>query len=80
MATVTVRIDGTYENGHEYKRDVEVPAPGDEYAGDLPEWWEDYVWEHTGDGIFGKIGSFHDAKIIRADDPALVGETWEWSG
>ncbi len=72
---VTVRIDNTYSDGHESTREVELPRP----AGDLEAWWESVVWKETGDGHgVDRIGSCYTATIVESDDPALVGESYEW--
>lgn len=78
MSTVTVRIEDTYEDGHSAIHEHEVEAPEDD---DLEDWWDEEVFEHTGDGHGAKhpkLGSLHEARIIRADDPTLVGKEMEW--
>jgi len=81
--TVTVKIENAYADGHESEREVEVMAPHlfrsqDPYH--LNEWWEEVVWPKTGDGhgIDAVLGSCYVATIITADDPNLVGATYEW--
>jgi hypothetical protein len=46
----------------------------------MADWWEEVVWPHTGDGhgIDCDLGSCYVATIITADDPNLVGATYEW--
>jgi hypothetical protein len=76
--TVTVRIENTYEDGHESVLEVEVESP--EVPTDLEEWWEERVWEHTGDGhaLGSGMGAWYEATIIEADDASLVGLSMEW--
>jgi len=77
--TVTVKIENTYEDGHESTLEVEVEAP--EVPSDLEEWWEERVYEHTGDGHGAKypqLGSWYTATIIRAEDAQLLGMSTDW--
>lgn len=79
MSTITVRIENTYEDGHESTSEHELDAPED--PENLEDWWEDFVWELTGDGYGAdnpKLGAWYEATIIRADDVSLVGQTQEW--
>jgi len=78
--TVTVKIENTYEDGHESVVEVEVenPEPEDD---DLDTWWEDVVFPLTGDGHGAKhpkLGCFYEATVIRADDQRMVGHTRDW--
>lgn len=80
MSTVTVRIENAYTDGHESEVDVELEAPED--PAELGEWWDDVVFPHTGDGHGAEkpgLGSYHIARIDRADDESLVGQSMEWS-
>ena len=73
---VTVKIENSYSDGHESTRVVELPAPGD----DLDAWWENVVWEETGDGHgVGGLGSCYTATIVTANDASLVGKSYEWT-
>lgn len=76
--TVIVRIENTYEDGHESTLEVEVGDPPN--VDDLEDWWEDQVWEHTGDGhaLGSGMGAWYEATIIEADDASLVGLSMEW--
>jgi hypothetical protein len=76
--SVTIKVENTYEDGHESVVEVDVDAPED--ADDLEDWWQDTVFPHTGDGhgIGTKLGSWHEVTIIRADDDKLVGLNMEW--
>jgi hypothetical protein len=78
--SVTVKIENTYEDGHESVIEVEVenPEPEDD---DLDDWWEDVVFPHTGDkhgAKHPKLGAFYEATVIRADDQRMVGHTRDW--
>ena len=74
---VTVRIENTYSDGHESMREAMLPAPN----GALDEWWQEVAFPETGDGhgIEGRLGSCYTATIIKADNPALVGLSEEWT-
>lgn len=80
--SVKVRIENSYTDGHESEKVVTLPAPG----GDLIEWWEDEVFQETGDGHYTEVydatgerlGSCYIGTIIEADDKSLVGEYYEW--
>jgi hypothetical protein len=77
--TVTIRMENTYEDGHESTSEHVLDNPED--PENLEDWWEDYVWELTGDGHGAdnpKLGSLHEATIIKADDESLVGQSMEW--
>lgn len=78
MARVTVKIENVYEDGHESTREVLLAPPGD----DLDAWWDEVVWPETGDGHGADedLGSCYTATILAADDPALVGQSFEWVG
>jgi hypothetical protein len=81
MLTVTVRVENTYEDGHESATVVEVPAPTSLDEETIEDWWETEVFPHTGDGHGAdnpKLGSWYEATITRADEPTLVGKTMEW--
>jgi hypothetical protein len=79
--TVKVLIENAYECGRESSSRVVVPAPG--LSQDLESWWQDEVFDHTGDGHScgsSEIGS-SDARIVEASDrPELVGQTYGWEG
>jgi hypothetical protein len=73
--TLTVKIENTYSDGWHSDAIVHVVSPGP----DLDEWWDDVVFPHTGDGHGGfGLGSCYTATILTADDPNLVGESYEW--
>lgn len=79
MSTVTVHFENTYEDGHSSETDLELEAPED--PADLDDWWDDVVFEHTGDShgaLHPKLGSLYEATITRADEDSLVGKTMEW--
>lgn len=76
--SVTVKIENAYSDGHESEREVKLVGPRDE---PLDEWFEEVVYEYTGDGrgAGNDLGSCYIATIIEADNPALVGQTYEWT-
>lgn len=78
MGTVKLLMENAYEDGHESKRTVDVPAP----VGDIDDWWDRVVLDETGDGhgVGNDLGYCYTATILEADDPVLVGEAYEWSG
>jgi hypothetical protein len=79
--TVIVKIENTYEDGHESELEVELDAPEGRSEEELEQWWEDVVFPHTGDGHGidePKLGAWYEATIIRADDESLVGLSREW--
>jgi hypothetical protein len=73
---VTVKIENAYSDGHESEREVLIAAP----TGDVQTWFEEVVYEYTGDGhgIGFDGGSCYIATVIAADDPALLGQSYEW--
>lgn len=76
--SVTVKMENYYEDGHESTHEYVIPVDPE---GDLEEWFLDVVWEYTGDGhgiANPKLGCGYVATVIKADDPSLVGETFEW--
>lgn len=77
---IEVRIENTYEDGHESTHIVHLPAP----EGDLDSWWEDVVLEQTGDGhgIDNDLGYCYEATVVGTpkDFEHLLGESREWSG
>lgn len=77
MATKSLRveIENTYA-GRVNKHVITAPEPKT-----LSEaWWERHVWPHTGDGKGQREPATYTATIIEANNPALVGQEWEWSG
>ena len=78
--TVVIKIENTYEDGHESVVTVnDIDDPVDPV--DLDEWWEDTVFPHTGDGHGAdhpNLGCYYTATVVEAADPALVGLSREW--
>lgn len=76
--TVDVRIEGTYENGHEYARTVTVGAP----TSDLDDWWVDVVFPYTGSDTpeTMDLNGVHTCTITRSTDPRLLGLEYEFNG
>jgi hypothetical protein len=78
--SVTLKIENTYEDGHESSRLVNVEEP--ESFAALEQWWEDVVYPETGDGHgekHPKLGCLFEATILDAADTSLCGLTMEWS-
>lgn len=81
LGLMRVRIENTYEDGHESTRVVLISPPAaPEDSDDVEDWWDTEVFDQTGDGHGAehpKLGSFHEATVISGPDP-LVGKTYEW--
>jgi len=80
---VAVKITNDYSDGHHSESTAELDAPTAEYLAADPElasWFEEVVFEHTGDGhgTSPDLGSCYTAKIVEADDASLVGLEYEW--
>jgi len=77
MSTV-VKIENAYSDGHLSEHEVKLDTP----TGDVEEWFDEVVYEHTGDGhgIDNDLGYCHTATVIASDDPGLLGQTYEWAG
>lgn len=78
---ITVKIVGDYNTGHHYERVVEVPGFGPDV--DIEDWWEDTVFQETGDGQFGRhVDAIHTCTVVAADPPHenLVGATYDLDG
>lgn len=73
---VTVKIENDYSDGHTSTREVTVGSPTPTES--LDEWFENVVYEHTGDGHGGD--ACYTATILAAGDKQLVGKTHEWIG
>lgn len=76
-----VRIENTYEDGHESATEVWIALPDSLTDPEsIEEWWMDDVYAHTGNGHGAtnpKLGSYHEATVISG--PAeLVGQTFDW--
>ena len=75
---VRIRVTDTYEDGHEAVHEHDVDAPDD--VDDLEQWWEDEVFQHTGDGHgvkHPKLGSMH-VVIVIGGPAELLGKEMEW--
>lgn len=78
---ITVKITNDYSDGHHSEREVVVRrAPRDLEEQTMDEWWQEFVFPHTGDGhgADSNLGSCYTATITAAHDARLVGETHEW--
>jgi hypothetical protein len=76
---VQVFVENAYSDGHGSTHEAWVAAPQD--PDDLEDWWQDEVFEVTGDGHGAenpKLGSYYKATIIAAGVESLVGLTCEW--
>ncbi|GAP61340.1 hypothetical protein AHiyo1_50330 [Arthrobacter sp. Hiyo1] len=74
-----VWIENTYSDGHESTTEVWLTPPAGDSAQKLEDWWQDEVFEHTGDGhgADSSLGSLLTATVLSG--PAhLVGQTFEW--
>lgn len=74
-----VRIEGRYTNGHRYERRVWVDDPETTDSEGLRKWWQEVVWNESGDGQPGDAGSWTGAYVIATDVPELVDGTEEWT-
>jgi len=77
-----IRIENTYADGHESERVTEVDPPASLAASDLEAWWDDVVFDETGDGHgIGSMGFCYTVTVLEAPAlPGLVGQTNEWVG
>lgn len=78
---VKVKIENAYSDGHESERVATVADPAGMDDVTLDGWWEDVVWDETGDGhgVGRRLGSCCTATVIEADVPGLVGQSREWA-
>jgi hypothetical protein len=78
--TLTLKIDNTYGHGTITTRPTAV-VPRPEDLDDLEEWFEEYIFEHTGTGADPNEYAIYEAEIVACDElPALVGKSHEWGG
>lgn len=76
---VMVKIENHYECGRNSESIVLVPAP----AGEVGDWWQEVVWDLTGDGHeCGEADdALYEASIVAAPGREdLVGQTMSWGG
>ena len=81
--TVTVKIENTYEDGHESTHEVLVEGPELPLTRPLDEWWEEVVFPHTGDGHAverDRFGYCYTATVIATESEGLLGRSYEWVG
>lgn len=78
MKTVIVKIENSYSCGRTSERLVTLPAPDD--LADLTAWWEDVVFEETGDGHpCGETdNAIYDVEIVGGDYDSLLGQRHGW--
>lgn len=75
-AVIILRMTGGYSTGHTYDRELALPAP----AVIDDEWWEDNVFEHTGDDVTERgVEAWYEAEVIASPIPEQVGQTKEWT-
>jgi len=85
-----IRIENYYLDGHECESTLELPdeptaAEIEEEGGD---WWAEYVYNDTGCGHGAPentpsgrtMPATYTATVTEADNPALIGQSYEWSG
>jgi len=87
VSVIKVRMENFYSDGHQSEEVVDVEAPESLEAETLEGWWQDVVFEHTGDGHAAdkpKLGFFYKATVVYVEDlenlKDLAGQTQEWDG
>lgn len=79
---VKIRVENTYSDGHESEHTAEVDPPASMATEDIDDWWDETVFDETGDGHGinrSDLGSCYTATVMEAADfPALVGQSHEW--
>lgn len=82
MTKIKVKIENGYADGFEAVSEVELDAPpvGIDFEVELPDWFQEVVWPHTGTGTGREnVSACYLATIVEADGrPELVGEWFEW--
>lgn len=74
-----VKHEGEYTNGHSYQRIIEYDFEDPPTNADWYGWWDELLFDDTGDGVTEKgVGSYYVATILESDDPELIGQMWEW--
>lgn len=69
-----VKIENVYDDGHCSERTIALAVP----EGDLDDWWQDEVFDHTGDGHgAGSTGSCLTATVV-GGPTSLLGMSNEW--
>jgi hypothetical protein len=83
--TTTQRRERSHDrhgHGQDRKRLQRRPSLEEPSFTYLEDWWQDVVFEYTGDGHGngdnGKLGSCYTATIIRCDNPVFLDESFEW--
>lgn len=80
-ATVLVKIENSYSDGHESTSEHRLAAPNAQPGEEaLDEWWDEKVFNLTGDGHGAKnpgLNSLHTAVIIEGP-AALLEESYDW--
>lgn len=81
LTVVRVRVENTYEDGHESVLEYLVREPVDASESALEEWVEEKVYPLFGDGHGAehpKLGSHHEATVTSRHS-VLHGRSWEQS-
>jgi hypothetical protein len=86
-----IRVDGCYEDGHQYDVDIVVDefnygihGDEDEDFGDHEVALSNYLWQWTGDG-HGQgdnrnLGHYCEITILDAADTDLIGQQFDYDG
>ncbi|MFE0964081.1 hypothetical protein [Streptomyces fungicidicus] len=80
-ATITLRIENTYDDGEEIvtRAVTTVPLPlPDEDSTERMDWEYDHIFPLTGTGRTGGGDSWYDVEITESTAPDLVGLTFEF--
>lgn len=84
---VKIQVENSYTDGHESTATAEVEPPASMSEEDLESWWDETVFEHTGDGHYTEVydetgerlGSCYTVRVLEAPTmPDLVGLENEW--
>lgn len=81
--SLLIKIENDYSDGHSSENTVilNIPEPDiKDVNDDDSEWWDEHVFNHTGDGhgVQRGIESYYTATIVGADNKELIGASKEW--
>jgi hypothetical protein len=83
MTRIKVKIENGYADGFELVHEVELDAPpvGIDFEVELPDWFQNVVWPHTGTSTGREnVDACYLATIVEAPGrDELVGEWFEWA-
>lgn len=70
-----IRVENSYEDGHESTRVEEIPDPLYTDA-DPEEGLRDFLWEFSGDGhgLGNDLGLWCEITILEAENESLIGQ------